>query len=65
MKMQNLNSPTTAAYTNMHEDSEVLKQKDWGCLNVMYGLRNNAVTDNYGYIVRTRNVRITVLHLLF
>jgi len=40
MKIQNLNSPRTTDCTDMHEDSKVLRQKDWGRLNRICGLRN-------------------------
>ena len=42
MKIQNLNSPRTTDYTDMHEDSKVLRQKDWGCLNRISGLTSTA-----------------------
>jgi hypothetical protein len=55
MEIQNLNSPTTTAYTDMHEDSKILRQKDWGCLNRISGLWN----------IFIRSVSIRSLQLLF
>ena len=53
MKIQNLNSPTTTAYTDTHEDSKELRQKDWGSLNRISGLRDTADSQLRIYLQET------------